>query len=138
MKIVIPGTPIAKHRPRFARRGKFVTTYSDQETEEGKALLMAKEQITNKFEGPIRVDMMFLFHRPRSHLGTGRNAELLKESAPDACTNSKDLDNLVKFYLDILNDIAFNDDRQVVKILARKEWVSTTPQTVINIYCDLS
>jgi Holliday junction resolvase RusA-like endonuclease len=31
--ITIPGKPIAKKRPRFARRGKFVTTYNDQQTE---------------------------------------------------------------------------------------------------------
>jgi phage terminase large subunit GpA-like protein len=36
INITIPGPPIAKKRPKFARRGKFVTTYNPQDSEEGR------------------------------------------------------------------------------------------------------
>jgi len=42
--IEIPRKPIAKKRPRFARIGKFVQTYSDQETEEGRFLWELRRQ----------------------------------------------------------------------------------------------
>jgi hypothetical protein len=42
--IEIPGKPIAKKRPRFARIGKFVQTYSDQKTEEGRFLWELRRQ----------------------------------------------------------------------------------------------
>jgi len=133
MEIVIPGTPVSKKRPRFYRRGKFVGTYNDQETEEGKALLLAMDQITEKYSGPVTVYMHFFFVRPKTHYGTGKNSDKLKPSAPDYCTNSKDLDNLVKFYLDIFNGVAFDDDRQVYALTATKSWSVTKPETIIII-----
>ena len=60
--IIIPGKPIAKKRPRFARRGKFVKTYSAQETEEGRTFLEIKSQWKQKpLDCPVIVEMTFLF-----------------------------------------------------------------------------
>ena len=35
--------------------------------------------------GPVRLEIVFLFPRPKSHFGTGRNASKLKSSAPVHC-----------------------------------------------------
>jgi Holliday junction resolvase RusA-like endonuclease len=61
VEIRIPGKPIAKARPRFARRGKFVTTYSAQETEEGNFYMLAREQVKQKMTGPLKVSIFFAF-----------------------------------------------------------------------------
>ncbi len=61
LKIIIPGIPIAKHRPRFARRGKKTTTYSDQETEEGLMLWHIKQQTNGHklFKNAVLVNTKF-------------------------------------------------------------------------------
>ena len=74
MEIKITGKPIAKKRPRFARRGKFVTTYSDQQVEESRVLYEIQKQLRN-FElitAPINVSVMFYVPRPKGHYGTGK------------------------------------------------------------------
>lgn len=122
MKIIIPGKPIAKARPRFARRGKFTKTYSAQETEESKFYMLAKRQIKEPLSGPLMFHARFVFARPKSHFGTGKNAGKLKPSAPFYHTQTIDLDNLCKFALDCLQGLAFENDSHIVGIRAEKEY----------------
>jgi len=131
--ILIKGAPIAKKRPRFARRGKFTVAYNDQQTEEGRWLWEAKPQILHCFEGPLQVDIQFYLPRPKGHYGTGRNADQLKPSAPVHHTSKPDKDNLEKFVLDCLNGIAFKDDSQVVQSFVTKHYAKGDPKTIITI-----
>lgn len=135
IELTIPGKPIAKARPKFARRGKFTTTYNAQETEEGMFISQVLHQIGSGFnpiEGPLRVDMSFFMGRPKAHYGTGRNADKIKDSAPKWPTKKPDLDNCEKFVLDCLNAIVFHDDAQVIQTTAIKEYAQH-PKTVIKI-----
>ena len=133
MKITIPGKPISKARPRFARRGKFVVTYNSQETEEGRWLWEAKGQIDQCFEGPLWVSCHFYMVRPKGHYGTGKNAGKLKASAPQYHTVKRyDTDNLLKWVLDCLNGMAWKDDCQVVELYGIKQY-SVNPRTEIKI-----
>jgi Holliday junction resolvase RusA-like endonuclease len=127
MRLFIHGKPIAKKRPRFARRGKHVVTYNDQETAEGLWILEAKKQIRElggkALHGPLELTVFFAMPRPKSHFGTGRNAGILKSSAPKAHTQTPDLDNLLKFVMDCLNHCdVWLDDKQVVWIATKKMW----------------
>ena len=123
MKIIIQGSPIAKKRPRFVRRGKFVATYNPQETEEGRWLWEAKQQLPEKLiQGPVRMECNFIFARPKSHFGTGRNAGKLKPSAPRHHVQKPDADNLLKWVKDCLNGEAYKDDCQVVEVTGKKWW----------------
>lgn len=133
-QFIISGNPVAKRRPRFARRGKFVMTYSDQETEEGRFLWEVKQQTKQlPIEGPIKISCIFYMPRPKSHYGTGKNADKLKLNAPIFHTKKKDLDNLLKFCYDCLNGIAWKDDSQVVESMAKKLY-SDNPRTEIKIW----
>jgi Holliday junction resolvase RusA-like endonuclease len=127
MIIIVPGKPIAKKRPRFARRGKFVVTYNDQETEEGKWLLSARGQITRKIQdGPIVLNCNFEMPIPK-----GQAKKILK--GDDRWHVKKpDLDNLLKFVKDCLNGEAWADDSQVVSVWAEK-YYSDDPRTIIQI-----
>ena len=91
-------------------------------------------------EGPVYLTLLFLFARPKTHFGTGRNAGKLKESAPVYHTKRPDLDNLVKFAEDCLTGIAWKDDCQVASTLSQKRYAGLRskapdrePQTVITI-----
>ena len=134
MLITIPGKPIAKARPRFYRRSGHVGTYDGQISESGRWFLQAKDQITERFEGPICVNLKFFFARPKSHFGTGKNAGILKKSAPYFHTTKLDIDNCIKFALDVLNGYAYFDDKQIVHLVAAKEYAEPgTERTEIFI-----
>jgi Holliday junction resolvase RusA-like endonuclease len=135
MKIVILGKPIAKKRPRFYRRGKGVGVYNDQETEEGRWIVLANTQIDGQVtEVGIHLDMTFILPRPKGHYGTGRNAGKLKPSAPLNPKGRPDIDNYIKFCMDCINGTGkvWKDDSQVVSLTAIKQY-GENPKTVIEI-----
>ena len=136
LKITIPGKPIAKARPRFFKRGKHVQTYNSQETEEGKWMQIALSQIDGELlSGPLCLDIEFVMPRPKYHFGTGQNANILKRSAPYWHTKKPDIDNLIKFAMDCLNNIAWSDDKCIAKVDAIKRYtlIDEEPCTVIVI-----
>ena len=134
-KIVILGSPIAKARPKFARRGKFTATYNTQETEEGRFLLAAQYQWRKPpLVGPLAIDLIFVMPRPKAHYGTGKNAKILKLTSPRYHSAKKrfDVDNCIKFVLDCLNELIYEDDGQVAAISAVKRY-GKRPRTEIFI-----
>jgi Holliday junction resolvase RusA-like endonuclease len=67
-------------------------------------------------DGPIVVDMVFTFTRPKSHYRTGRNAHLLRDDAPPRPDGKPDLDKLLRSTMDALTDAAvWRDDARVVE-----------------------
>ena len=72
--------------------------------------------------GPVRVWVRFTFERPPSHYGSGRNAHLVKDSAPRFAGRAcGDLDKLQRAIFDALTDAqVWHDDTQVVDVRARK------------------
>jgi Holliday junction resolvase RusA-like endonuclease len=135
MKIIIPGTPIAKHRPRFNRKTGRV--YDDQGQEKNQTFLRVREQIggTTPITGPVHVDSTFFMPRAKNHFGTGRNSGKLKPSAPEYHTIKPDTDNLNKFYWDILNKYVWLDDSQVVSESSVKKYCAPgeQPRTEIEV-----
>lgn len=126
--LIIPGNPIAKKRPRFARRGKFVTTYNPQGTEEGKFICLM--QNSSKHDPipagtPIHLRLFFSMPIPSSFLKKKIEAGIFHTKKPD-------LDNLIKFVKDCANGILWHDDSQVVSVEAMKCY-SPKPSTEIII-----
>jgi len=71
--------------------------------------------------GPVHVNLMFWLKRPANHFGTGRNAGMIKDSAPLFPAVLPDLDKLVRSSLDgIVAGGAIGDDRQVCTLSASK------------------
>lgn len=114
MTFTIPGKPIAKKRPKFARRGKYVTTYNDQQTEEGRFIVLLQRQLPSGWvptDQAIRLSCLFIMPRPKYHYRTNG---LLKPWAEDIKHTSKpDTDNLLKFVKDCCNGMVWKDDSQV-------------------------
>lgn len=126
----IIGDPIAQKRPRVTR---FVT-YSPQAREKGVFQLQIQSKAPPKpVEEALSVTMDFYFARPKSHFGSGKNADKLKASAPVNHTKAKDLDNIAKFYMDAMNKIIYKDDGQIVKLKLSKQYTDQQARTVINI-----
>lgn len=126
----VRGNPIAKKRPRFARRGKFVVTYNDQETEEGRFLFEVQKQWSRPpIEGPIKVRCSFEMPIPKS-TSKKKTIAMLKEEIRH--TKKPDIDNLLKFVLDCLNQVVFKDDSQIV-YLGGGKFYSQEPKTLVMI-----
>lgn len=129
-EIQIPGKPIAKNRPRFAvrRKGKkgdpsaksFVTTYFDQETEEGRVMNTMRAAFNHTpLVGPITLEAYFYF-APKKPLKKKDQEELIRGG--HGCMSQKDFDNLVKFYQDAGNGLLWHDDRDIVSISGYKAY----------------
>jgi Holliday junction resolvase RusA-like endonuclease len=87
----------------------------------------------DQIRGAIEINMAFYFLRPKSHFGTGKNTERIKESAPAYKTTTPDLDNLIKFVLDAMNGIVFYDDSQITSLTAGKYYDRNCAKTCIEI-----
>jgi crossover junction endodeoxyribonuclease RusA len=76
------------------------------------------------YAGPVWTELSFYMPRPLSHWGTGRNAGVLKPSAPDYAPTRPDIDKLVRATLDALKDAGvYRDDGQVVALHVAKYYV---------------
>jgi Holliday junction resolvase RusA-like endonuclease len=78
----------------------------------------ARDRMPPDFElllGPLALTVDFYFQRPASHYGTGRNASLVKASAPRHPAVKPDLTKLVRSLEDAMNGFVWRDDSQVVR-----------------------
>jgi crossover junction endodeoxyribonuclease RusA len=118
MIFTVNGTPAAQGSKRaFVIGGKAVMVDAD------KKLKPWRQAVTDAaaaargddplFMGPVRVRVRFVFPRPKSHYGTGRNAEVLKNSAPAYVATRPDVDKLLRAVFDALTGVVFKDDSQV-------------------------
>lgn len=72
----------------------------------------------------VQVKVKFVFTRPKSHFGTGRNAHVLKGTAPEYVSRTPDVDKLARAILDGMTGIVFRDDAQVAHLNVWKEYGS--------------
>lgn len=86
---------------------------------EARARLGREEPIR---DAALRVTLGFMFQRPKSHYGTGRNAGELKRNAPAYKSTKPDVDKLARAALDALTGIAYADDAQVATLVVWKDW----------------
>lgn len=70
--------------------------------------------------GPVSVRIDFTQARPKAHYGTGRNAGILKASAPEFPTGRPDIDKLIRSTLDAMTGLMFEDDSKVVVLRSQK------------------
>ena len=131
MKLTIEHAPIAKTRPRMSVfRGK-ATVYDIQSSLMRRIKTVFKKQMRDKgylklAEGAISFKMTA--HMPIPKTSAKKTLEM--EGMPH--TKKKDIDNIFKFYSDILNGVAYNDDAQICSILCEK-FYSSKPRVEIII-----
>ena len=84
-------------------------------------------------DGALSVDMVFSMPRPKGHYGTGRNAGVLKASAPSYPQGMPDLSKLIRSTEDALTSAGlWEDDARVVEYgrLAKVYAASTDPDAL--------
>lgn len=70
--------------------------------------------------GPVKVEMRCFIKRPLGHYGTGKNARVLKDSAPDRPTVKPDLDKILRAVCDCGTGLWFRDDAQIAQVGMQK------------------
>ncbi|MCF3960332.1 RusA family crossover junction endodeoxyribonuclease [Streptomyces fuscigenes] len=80
------------------------------------AALVARGRGWKPLTGPLAAEMVFTLTRPRSHFGTGRNAEQVRPSAPAMPAGVPDLSKLARSTEDALTTAGiYRDDALLVE-----------------------
>lgn len=136
VSFVVLGTPVGKGRPRFARRGNFIATYTPEKTVKFEELVkfsyVYSGQKSFGADIPLSVNIKAYFPFPKS---APKKFVALGEPP---FTHKPDCDNIAKSVLDALNGVAFHDESQVSKLVIHK-FYSQEPRTEITIseYCEV-
>jgi Holliday junction resolvase RusA-like endonuclease len=114
VSFTIPGKPQGKGRPKFARRGKYVQTYTPEQTENYENLIRwayMQNHDRSSANDPVCLRITAVYPVPASAPKKRRAAMLAGEERP---TVKPDFDNLAKVVSDAINGIAWGDDTCVV------------------------
>jgi Holliday junction resolvase RusA-like endonuclease len=115
-----------KGRPRFARKGTFVKTYTDAKTltYEKSIQTYAKQAMgsTSPLIGAVAAYLHIGIPIPPSYSKTRQKACIEGLERP---TKKPDIDNIVKAILDGMNGIVYLDDKQVVDLHLTKVYSET-------------
>ncbi|MDE6671498.1 MAG: RusA family crossover junction endodeoxyribonuclease [Ruminococcus sp.] len=138
-EIVIDVEPVGKGRPKFARQGNYVKTYTPEKTAEYENLIQTVYRLTAKNEQyktvyfpadtPVSVHIRTFYGIPK-HTGKAKAEEML--SGKIVPLKKPDLDNICKIVYDALNGIAYADDKQIAELSCRK-FYSRNPRIEITI-----
>ena len=111
----VPGKVRGKGRPRFTRRGNFVSTYTDDKTAAYEKLIQASYLKHTSYisQKSVRISMYICFAPNKSDTKKNRIIKLLNKLWPN---KKPDVDNVIKVVLDALNKIAYADDTQVNEV----------------------
>lgn len=117
IEFIVPGQPVPKGRPKFARRGKGVVAYTPAKTVayESAVQSAATEAMAGREPSarPIKLVVNLELEVPSSWSKKRRNLALAGQIR---ATKKPDADNVLKGLKDACNGIVWKDDAQVVCI----------------------
>lgn len=127
----IPGIPVAKQRPRFSTRNGFGRSYTPDKTINYENLVKMQYCIGDspKFDGAVKATVILYFPIPKS---TSKKKYAQMISGEIRHTKKPDVDNCLKAIFDALNGIAYDDDSQIVEVIASK-WYSENPGAKVKL-----
>lgn len=108
------GDPIPQARPRLGKYG----AYNPQANEKIAARWILKNQYRQDVsKQPISINVIYYIKIPQK---TNKNQKAEMAQGLIFPTKKPDIDNLLKFTLDVMQGIVFDDDNQVVRVTASK------------------
>lgn len=122
-----PATAGSKQAFVNPKTGKAIV--KDSSGAEGKLWRAAVQEAVMKeipadklIDAPLALEVTFVRPRPASHYGTGRNAGVLKPSAPEYPATRPDATKLLRAFEDALVGVVIRDDARIVTIVVHKRW----------------
>lgn len=135
MKLIIPGEPFGKQRPKFSSRGYGATAITPEKTvnyETFVKYLYAEKYKQMIFSPDEPLVMIIKAYKtpPTSGSKIDRNLMLSGFSLP---TKKPDWDNIGKIIADALNGRAYPDDKQIISAATLK-YYDENPRVEVEIY----
>lgn len=132
MDFIVDGRPQGKQRPRFSRISK--TVYTPNKTAKyEKQIAKAYTDSGGRYIQAgcyVSVTVHAFFPVPKSYSKKRREDCLERVLRPD---KKPDMDNILKVVLDALNEVAYEDDKQVVELIGRKYYTPCDGYLWINV-----
>lgn len=133
----IPGEPRGQGRPRFARVGQGVRTYTPEATRSYAEQVQAEWIAAGRprlVDGPYRLHVIAAMARPKGHLRADGSLSAAGMRAPRP-TRKPDAANVAKLAEDALVAVgALPDDRLVVDLRAEKVWADREDGPHLVVY----
>ena len=130
----VMGEAVGKGRPKFARRGNFVTAYTPAKTKDYEALVQEAATkamgVRKPCAGAIQLNLDVKVAIPKSWSKIKRESALKNTIYP---LTKPDSSNILKGIEDAMNDIVFVDDSQIVNLSVTKRY-SDKPRVEIRVY----
>lgn len=114
-------------KPGQVTRPKTVTTTDNPQLKAWEKHIqdVATDYAETVDEGPMSVRLLFSLMRPKS----------VSVSERPLPTVDPDIDKLSRAVLDAMSGVCYADDQQVIRLVARKEYVSTPSKAGVLIEC---
>ena len=130
MIVTVEGEIVGKQRPRVCRYG----TYTPKRTKDYEQLIRNSyiTQYGRFFEKGIPVQISIKAYKKPPKSTTKKNLRLI-EKGLYPWTKKVDIDNICKSVLDALNKVAYEDDGQVIKMKASKEYTLQEERIEIEV-----
>ena len=133
INLTIPGKPMGKQRPKFARVGAFTKSYTPKNTVNYetlvKELFIMNHPDHVPIDGPVIMELTIWQQIPKSMSQVKIKATKLGLLRP---TTKPDIDNVIKIICDALNGLAYVDDNRIVHLTANK-FYSDKPRVLVTI-----
>lgn len=133
VSFIVPGTPVAKGRPRFARRGNYVTAYTPKKTANYESLvrIYASQAMQGVavIAGAVSVSICLFIAPPASWSKKKKESAILGEIYP---TSRPDAENIAKAINDACNALVWADDSQIVDQFVSKRY-SESARAVVQV-----
>lgn len=132
MKLVFEIEPVEQARPRATKMGRGIRLYDPKKVSVYKKQLAMMCQLQYKNDpvtGPLKVELTFFRHIQSSISKKERELRLSGSHRPVV---KPDTDNYVKSTLDGLNGLLWEDDNQIVDLIAHK-YYSDNPRIEVEV-----
>lgn len=133
IRIVIPGKPVAKGRPRMTAINGHARSFTPPKTVAYEGLVAFAGQCamegTSLLEGPVSVTLWAYFPLPKA-ANKARRANAV--AGLEWHVSKPDGDNILKAICDGLNGVVWHDDAQVAQATVIKLY-SETPRAVVEV-----
>ena len=135
--MVVMGKPTPLQQRKLSQSGYY---YSLSDSDMNKFRKAIKDQHPpHTFRGAVAVEATFFFSAPNAQgkvaWKRGRRSVniAVKDCEYPSCKPFPDVDNLQKFIMDGMNKRVYDDDVQVVEVIAKKRFTQREERTVITV-----
>lgn len=131
VKFTVLGEVRSKQRPRATIINGHARVYTPKDTVmyENLVRYAYQEQVGKKLEGAIEMRCKFYFPIPKS---VSKKQRALMETETIPHTKKPDADNCIKCVTDGMQSVAFDDDKQIYKLIGEK-YYSNNPRVEVEL-----